>query len=127
MGHPLIPECFNIIHWEIQGSSRNIKEAMFICVNDPSLNRNLGKYQLPHTGDNILQDTPALQVKQSSLTPSPTGTPLSQVPQLPTTNPKVGAHVHLLVSIQIGVPKHPQTSLHPFLFSLHSSLYSSAI
>ena len=46
--HLLIPECFNIIHWETQGSSRNIKEAMFIRVNDPLLNRNLGKYQLPH-------------------------------------------------------------------------------
>ena len=69
-GHPLSPECFNVIHWETQGSSRNIKEGMFICVNDPSLNRNLGKYQLPHIWDNILQDTPASQVKQSSLTPS---------------------------------------------------------
>ena len=28
-----------------------------------SLNRNLGKYQLPHLWDNILQDTPALQLK----------------------------------------------------------------
>ena len=45
-GHPLSPECFNIIHRETQGTSRNIKETMFICVNDPSLNRNLGKYQL---------------------------------------------------------------------------------
>ena len=53
-GHPLSPHCFNIIHQETQGPSRNIKEAMFICVNDPSLNRNLGKYQLPHIWDNIL-------------------------------------------------------------------------
>ena len=30
------------------GSYKNIKEAMYIHVNDPSLNRNLGKYQLPH-------------------------------------------------------------------------------
>ena len=69
-GHPLNPECFNIIHRETQDSSWNLKEAMFIHVNDPSLNRNLGKYQLPHVWDNILQDTPALQLKQSSL-PSP--------------------------------------------------------
>ena len=65
---------------EAQGPSRNVTEAMFIHVNDPSLNRNLGKYQLPHIWDNILQGTPALQVKQSNL-PSPltlTGTsPLS--------------------------------------------------
>ena len=40
-GHPLSPECFNIIHRETWGTSRNLKEAMFIHVNDPSLNRNL--------------------------------------------------------------------------------------
>ena len=34
-GHPLSSECFNIVHQETQGSSRHIKEAMFICVNDP--------------------------------------------------------------------------------------------
>ena len=66
-GHPLSPQCFNIIHQETQGPSRNIKEAMFMHVNDPSLNRNLGKYQLPHIWDTILQDTPVLQVKQSNL------------------------------------------------------------
>ena len=29
-GHPLHPECFNIIHYETQGPSRKIMEAMFI-------------------------------------------------------------------------------------------------
>ena len=62
-GHPLSPDCFTIIYREAQGTSRNIKEAMFICVNDPSLNRNLGKYLLPHIWDSILQDAPALQLK----------------------------------------------------------------
>ena len=47
-GNPLSPECYNIIHRETQGTSRNLKEAMFICVNNPSLNRNLKKYLLPH-------------------------------------------------------------------------------
>ena len=109
IGHPLSPECFNIIHRETQGSSRNIKEAMFICVSDPSLNRNLGKYQLPHVWDNILQDTPALQVKQSSLTPPhpPTRTIPPQVPQPPpnASPPTKGreAHVHFLVCISNGV------------------------
>ena len=62
-GCPVSPNCFTIVHRESQGTSRNIKEAMSICVNDPSLNRNLGKYQLPHIQDQILQDTPALQLK----------------------------------------------------------------
>ena len=88
-GHPLSPKYFNIIHRETQGSSRNIREAMFIHVNDPSLNRNLGKYQLPHVWDNILQDTPALQLKQSNLTPypiPPLGPSLPKFPNLPLTS-----------------------------------------
>ena len=58
-GHPLSPECFNIIHQETQGSSRNIKGDMFLCISDHSHSRNLGKHQLPHIWD-ILQGTPAL-------------------------------------------------------------------
>ena len=53
-GHSLDKDCFNIIHKEINSFSRIIKEAMFIRVHDPMLNRNLGKYQLPHIWDNIL-------------------------------------------------------------------------
>ena len=85
-GHPLSPECFNIIHWETQGSSRNIKKAMFIRVNDPSLNRNLGKYQLPHIWDNILKDASMPQVKQSNLSPYPYWyNPFPRLPNLPLT------------------------------------------
>ena len=47
-GHPVSPECFSIVDGEAQDLVRNIKEAMYIRVNDPSLNRNLGKFQLPH-------------------------------------------------------------------------------
>ena len=62
-GHPVSPDCFTIVHREPQGITRNIKEAMFIRVDDPSLNRNIGKYKLPHIWDQILQDTPTLQLK----------------------------------------------------------------
>ena len=47
-GHPMDPEQFSIVHKEVNNQSRTIKEAMFIWAQDPSLNRNLGKYQLPH-------------------------------------------------------------------------------
>ena len=59
-GHPISPECFTIVDREVQGLTRNIKEAMYVKVNDPSLNRNLGKFQLPQVWDNILKDTPSL-------------------------------------------------------------------
>ena len=71
-GHPLDSDNFNIIHKEVHSHSRTIKEAMFICVNDPTLNRNLGKYQLPHIWDSILQASPMLQLKPSSLPTFPT-------------------------------------------------------
>ena len=47
-GHPVSPGCFIIVDRESQGATRNIKESMYICVNDPSLYSNVGKYQLPH-------------------------------------------------------------------------------
>ena len=62
-GHPVSPECFSIVEREAQVMVRNIKEAMYIRVNDPSLNRNLGKFQLPHVWDQILKDTPTLHLK----------------------------------------------------------------
>ena len=42
-GHPVSPECFPIVDREAQGLARNIKEAMYIKVNDSSLNQNFGK------------------------------------------------------------------------------------
>ena len=42
-GHPISPDCFNIIHKEAQGTTRHIKEVMYISTYNPSLNRTLGK------------------------------------------------------------------------------------
>ena len=55
---PSKPQLFHNSQKGITGGTRNIKEVMYIWVNDPSLNRNLGKYQLPHIWDQIVQDTP---------------------------------------------------------------------
>ena len=73
-GHPMDPEQFNIVHKDVNSHSRTIKEAMFIRVQDPTLNRNLRKYQLPHIWDHLLQASPTLQCKPSShpTTPNPT-------------------------------------------------------
>ena len=73
-GHPMDTEQFSIFHKEINNHSRTIKEAMYICVQDPTLNRNQGKYQLPHIWDHLLHVSPTLQCKPSSL-PVPPHTP----------------------------------------------------
>ena len=43
-GHTIKLENISIVDREPQGVTGTIKEAMFIRVNDPFLNRNLGKY-----------------------------------------------------------------------------------
>ena len=73
-GHPVDPEQFSTFHKETNNHSRTIKEAMFICVQDPALNRNLGKYQLLHIWNHLLHASPILQCKPSSL-PAPLTTP----------------------------------------------------
>ena len=43
--------------------SRLIKESMYIRVNNPSLNKNIGKYHLPHVWDEVLVNTTELKMK----------------------------------------------------------------
>ena len=52
--HNVSLDNFSIEGREDQSIARNIKEAMLIRVNDPSLNRNISKYQLPHIWDEML-------------------------------------------------------------------------
>ena len=47
-GHELSLDNISIVGREDQSIARAIKEAILIRGNDPSLNRNIGKYQLPH-------------------------------------------------------------------------------
>ena len=54
---------FLIVGRESQGFTRTIKEEMFITVNEATLNRNLGRYQLPHIWDKVLQGMPALHLQ----------------------------------------------------------------
>ena len=44
-GHNTTPENFNIIGREDHGLARTIKEAIYIRVNNPTLNRSIGKYK----------------------------------------------------------------------------------
>ena len=43
--------------------TRSNKEAMFIRVKDPSLNRDLGKFQIPHIWNEVLHVTPTFLFK----------------------------------------------------------------
>ena len=43
---------------------RLIKEAIYIRVNNLSLNRNIGKYHLPHIWDEVLFNITKLKIKQ---------------------------------------------------------------
>ena len=48
---------FSIVGREDQNLMRTIKKALYIRVNNPSLNRNIGKYHLPHIWDEFLYNT----------------------------------------------------------------------
>ena len=47
-GHSSTPDNFNILGREDQGLTRNTKEAIYIKVKNPTLNRNIGKFNLNH-------------------------------------------------------------------------------
>ena len=55
--HSITIDNFSIVRREDQNLNRAIKEALFIRVNNPSLNRNIGKFHLPHIWDEVLFNT----------------------------------------------------------------------
>ena len=62
-GHQVNIDNFNIVGREDLNLSRTIKEALYIRVNNPSLNKNIGKYHLPHIWDEVLLNTSELKLK----------------------------------------------------------------
>ena len=62
-GHSISIDNFNIVGREDQNLMRAIKEALYIRVNNPSLNRNIGKYPLPHIWDEVLFNISELKIK----------------------------------------------------------------
>ena len=56
-------EDFNILAREDQNLFRTIKEAIYIRANNPSLNRNVGKFHLPHIWDEVLLNISELKLK----------------------------------------------------------------
>ena len=62
-GHSTTIENFSIVGREDQKLIRAIKEAIYTRVNNPSLNRNIGKYNLPHIWDEVLLNISELKLK----------------------------------------------------------------
>ena len=62
-GHTISLDNFSIVGREDQNLIRTIKEALYIRVNNPSLNRNIGKYHLPHIWDEVLFNISELKIK----------------------------------------------------------------
>ena len=60
-GQNSTPHNFSILEREDQGLTRTIKEAVYIRVNNPTLNRNIGKLSLDHIWDRVLLNTPGLK------------------------------------------------------------------
>ena len=63
-GHPTSHNNFQIIGKEEYSIDRNIKESIFIRVNNSPPNRNIGKFNLPHIWDRVFLKTPGLNSKR---------------------------------------------------------------
>ena len=59
-------ENFSIVGREDQNIIKAIKEAIYIRVNNPSLNKNIGKYHLPHIWDEVLLNNSELKINPPS-------------------------------------------------------------
>ena len=60
-GHTKSAESFRIIGGVGLNMARVIKEAIYKGVNNPTLNTNIGKYNLPHIWDRVLYSIPELK------------------------------------------------------------------
>ena len=61
--HNITLNNFRIVGREEHNLFRLIKESMFIRVNNPSLNKYIGKYHLPHIWDEVLINSIELKLK----------------------------------------------------------------
>ena len=62
-GHTTNQNNFQIIGREGQNLARNIKESIYIRVNNPTLHNNIGKFNLSHIWDGVLLNTKGLTLK----------------------------------------------------------------
>ena len=62
-GHSFTIDNFSIEGREDQNLLRTIKEALYIRVNNPFLNKNIGKYHIPHIWDEVLHNISKLKLE----------------------------------------------------------------
>ena len=62
-GHTTNHNNFQIIGREGHNLARNIKESIYIRINNPSLKNNIGKFNLSHIWDRVLLNTKSLTLK----------------------------------------------------------------
>ena len=62
-GHTTNQNNFQIIEREGHNLARNIKQSIYIRVNNPTLNNNIGKFNLSHIWDRVLLNTKGLTLK----------------------------------------------------------------
>ena len=65
-GHSTTSDNLNIIERDDHGLARTIKESIFIMVNNPTLNRNVGKFNLHHLWERVLSNTPDLKINNDN-------------------------------------------------------------
>ena len=65
---------FTIIDRESNTLHHQAKEALHICIKDPSLNRNIGKVRIPSVFNKLLKPARQLELPHSSI-PHPRGLP----------------------------------------------------
>ena len=63
-GHPTNHNNFQIIRREGHNLARNIKESIYIRINNPTLNNNIGKFNLSHIWDRVLLNTKGLTLNK---------------------------------------------------------------
>ena len=62
--HPTNHNNFQIIGREGHNLARNIKESIYIRVNNPTLKNNIGKFNLSHIWDSVLLNTKSLTLNK---------------------------------------------------------------
>ena len=63
-GHPTSDNNFQIIVRKGHNLARNIKESIYIRVNNPTLNNNIGKFNSHHILDRVLLNTKGLNLER---------------------------------------------------------------